>query len=133
MDGITHFQLPYDDRSRAQNFYEDAFGWQIYKVPEIDYHWINTVESDQTGTPVKPGVINGGMFQRHAPNDGISVMVTVDSINDQLKRVEVAGGSVALRKTPVGRYGFMAQIVDTEGNRIGLWEYSHEHQDTHAP
>ena len=123
MDSITHFQIPYDDQPRAQKFYENMFGWNIFKIPDVDYHWINTAESDEKGMHLKPGSIDGGMFQKHESHDQISVMVTVESVDEHLKKVESLGGQISMQKTQVGNYGIMAQIIDTEGNRIGLWQF----------
>ena len=46
MDSIMHAEVPYEDRARAQEFYEGVFGWQITKMPDMDYLWANTAESD---------------------------------------------------------------------------------------
>jgi hypothetical protein len=32
----------------------------------------------------------------------------------------LSGGAVIDPKTPIGRYGFVAQFRDSEGNRVGL-------------
>ncbi len=37
-----------------------------------------------------------------------------------MARVADAGGKVALPKTDIGAPGFIAILVDTEGNRVGL-------------
>jgi predicted enzyme related to lactoylglutathione lyase len=34
--------------------------------------------------------------------------------------VEEAGGKLLFSKTDIGEFGFFAQIIDSEGNRIGL-------------
>lgn len=33
MNKAVYFEIPHDDQSRAQKFYEDVFGWQINKFP----------------------------------------------------------------------------------------------------
>ena len=38
----------------------------------------------------------------------------------EVARAVAAGGSVLMAKTPLGQYGFAAQVSDTEGNTIGL-------------
>jgi predicted enzyme related to lactoylglutathione lyase len=35
-------------------------------------------------------------------------------------RVPVAGGQILREKWPIGEYGFIALVVDSEGNTIGL-------------
>jgi hypothetical protein len=37
-----------------------------------------------------------------------------------LARVEAAGGKIAMPKTSIGPNGFMAFIIDTEGNQVGI-------------
>ena len=41
-----------------------------------------------------------------------------------LSKVEMAGGKIVLPKTSIGHNGFMAHIVDTEGNKVGLHSMS---------
>src|SRR4029453_5659606 len=63
-DKVVHFEIPADDVERAQVFYRDAFGWTINAMPEMGYTIVMTTESDEAGTPVERGAINGGMLQR---------------------------------------------------------------------
>ena len=62
MNKVVHFEIPYDDQPRAQKFYEDVFGWQIAKFPEMDYHLATTTPSDENMKPKAIGSINGGCF-----------------------------------------------------------------------
>ena len=41
-----------------------------------------------------------------------------------LARVEKAGGKVLMPKTDIGENGFMAQILDTEGNKVALHSWT---------
>lgn len=43
-----------------------------------------------------------------------------DDLEAPLSRVEMAGGKVLVPKTSLGPNGFMAQFLDTEGNRVAL-------------
>jgi predicted enzyme related to lactoylglutathione lyase len=49
-------------------------------------------------------------------------VINVPSIDEDLKKIEKAGGKVVWTKSPVGDFGFYAQVADTEGNVVGLWE-----------
>ena len=64
MNKVVHFEIPYDDQGRAQKFYQDVFGWQINKMPDMDYHMVTTTPSDQNMRPTDPGAINGGLLAR---------------------------------------------------------------------
>ena len=47
-----------------KKFYEDVFGWQINKFPEMDYHLVTTTPTDEKMKPTEPGAINGLCFQK---------------------------------------------------------------------
>lgn len=55
---------------------------------------------------------------------GISVWLNcTDGVQAVLDRVTGAGGKVLQEKTPIGEnaeMGYMGEILDSEGNRIGL-------------
>lgn len=127
MNSISHCEIPCDDQVRAQKFYETVFGWQITKLPDMDYYWITATETDpETMMPKKPGAINGGMMQRRHPAERPVIVVTVESADEHLQKVLDAGGKVVLPKKQVGGHGFYAQVSDTEGNIIGVWQPIHE-------
>ncbi len=55
--------------------------------------------------------------------NGVLIYLTTQTgdLNDELKRVEKAGGTVIQPKTLIAEdYGYMALFIDTEGNRIAL-------------
>lgn len=122
MDSIVHFEIPADDPKRAGEFYEQAFGWEVTAMPEMNYTMISTAPSDQNGIPTKPGMINGGMPKRGQPVDQTVVTIHVQSIDDALTRVEKLGGKRFGDKMPVGDMGWAAYFKDTEGNVVGLWQ-----------
>ncbi len=33
---VVHFEIPADDVERAQSFYQEAFGWQITPMPDMN-------------------------------------------------------------------------------------------------
>ena len=41
-------------------------------------------------------------------------------VNIEAKRVEKAGGKLIVQKKSLGKYGFIAHFIDTEGNKIGI-------------
>jgi predicted enzyme related to lactoylglutathione lyase len=119
---IVHFEIPFDDKERAQAFYGDVFGWQIQGMPELDYTIVTTGPVGDNGMPSEPGFINGGMFQRTDNVNVPVVTIDVDSIDDALATIEERGGKTVEAKSAVGEMGFAAYFNDSEGNLIGLWE-----------
>jgi uncharacterized protein len=121
MNGIVHFEIPVDDRKRAENFYNKAFGWTMNRMPDFDYTMVGTTESNEEGRPKDPGAINGGMGKRGGPLEHIVVTVNVDDIDSALKKIEQLGGKTVQGKMPVGEMGFTGYFKDTEGNIVGLF------------
>ena len=122
-NGVVWFEVPFDDSERAKKFYQDTFGWQIDKVPDMDYFTSLTTESDpQTMQPKTPGTINGGMFKKDPTGNYPILVIGVDSIDEHIKKVENSGGKIVMPKIDVGQFGKYARVSDTEGNIIGLWQ-----------
>jgi uncharacterized protein len=122
MDKVVHFELPADDVERAQNFYREAFGWQMNSMPGMGYTLIGTTATNDDGTLAEIGGINGGMLARQDPITAPIITIAVDDIDDALAKVEKLGGKTAIGRQPVGEMGFSAYFVDPEGNVIGLWQ-----------
>jgi len=122
MGGVVHFEIPADDVSRAEDFYRQAFGWDVSGMPEMEYTILSTTKTDEQGRPTEPGAINGGMMKRTEPLTGPIVVIDVEDIDHALKQVESMGGSTVSGREPVGDMGFAAYFKDTEGNTMGLWQ-----------
>ena len=123
MDSVSHFEITADDNERAKTFYQDVFGWKIDEVPGLDYSMVYTVDTDpKTFMPKKPGAINGGLMKKDDTASSPVIVITVDSLDDKLKAVEAAGGSVVMPKREIPKMGYYARVKDTEDNVIGIWE-----------
>jgi uncharacterized protein len=117
---INWFELPVNDFDRAKKFYETIFD---YQMPE------------NTMGPARMGFLlydfqNGGRGGAIVHNPGFytpSANGTLVYLNGDpdlqliLSRVPGAGGKVLQEKTDIGAgLGFMAHILDSEGNRVAL-------------
>jgi uncharacterized protein len=122
MDKIVHFEIPFDDKKRAMKFYSEVFGWKLTDMAEMSYVMAETVAVDEERTPTEPGAINGGLFQRPKEAPHPVIYAGVESVDQTLKTVLVAGGKVVTPKTPIPGMGAFARVVDPEGNVIGLFE-----------
>jgi len=122
MGSVVHFEIPADDVSRAEDFYRQAFGWDVSGMPEMEYTILSTTKTDEQGRPTEPGAINGGMMKRTEPLTAPVVVIDVEDIDHTLKQVESLGGSTVSGRQPVGDMGFAAYFKDTEGNTMGLWQ-----------
>ncbi len=123
MNPVIHFELPAGDRIRAKEFYTSVFGWEANQLgPEMsDYVVVMTTESDEKG-PLKPGIINGGIFQK-TPQMGTmhpSVVIAVDDVAEHLKKIEAAGGKPLGEILEIPGVGTYAQFQDPEGNQLSI-------------
>ena len=120
MNPVVHFEMPYDNRVRMAKFYESAFGWQTQMLGEDmgNYVLATTTETGQSG-PIKPGAINGGFFPKKPdwPAQYPSVVIAVDDINESIKKVIGAGGTVLGEPLGIPGVGQYVSFTDTEGNR----------------
>ena len=119
---VVHFEIPADDVNRAQDFYREAFGWQIQPMPDMGYTMVSTAPTDDQGRPTEPGAINGGMLKREAPVSTPIITVDVDDMDAALAKVESLGGTTVIGKQAVADMGFSAYFKDSEGNLMGLWQ-----------
>ena len=123
MNKIVHFEIPFNDEDRAKTFYKGVFDWEMQEMPEMSYVITRTGPTDENFMPKESGFINGGMYKRDEESAQSPVLVIdVRSVDKHVKKVEDAGGSVFRPKMQVGDMGYYAQVTDTEGNIIGLWE-----------
>ena len=117
MATIVHFDVPVEDIKRAKTFYENLFDWKITPVPgPMDYY--NIITTDDEGN----NGIAGGMGHRGAPEQQITNYIGVSSIEKYMEKVKELGGKVTMPKTTIPGFGYLATFLDTEGNRLGLWE-----------
>ena len=128
MDPVVHFEMPAEDRKRMADFYTRVFGWKTEMLgPEMgDYVLARTTESDETGRPKNPGVINGGFFAKceDRPAQYPSVVIAVEDIKEHMKDVEEAGGKVLGEPMEIPGVGQYVSFMDTEGNRVSMLQPS---------
>ncbi len=128
MDPVVHFEMPAQDKKRMADFYENVFGWKTEMLgPEMgEYVLVFTAESDETGRPKNPGVINGGFFTKceDNPAEYPSVVIAVEDIKEHMKNVEKAGGKVLGEPMEIPGVGQYVSFIDTEGNRVSMLQPS---------
>lgn len=128
MDRVCHFEVPYDDKERMEKFYAKVFGWQFLPTPgEMPYTFIITTELDENHSPKQPGGINGGSYPRGDEGGSKSpvIVIEVASCEQRLQDVIDAGGQKVLGPHRIEGMGVYAQVIDPEGNLIGLWQPLH--------
>lgn len=115
-NAVVWFDIPVRDLERAARFYTDVLGVDLARVdhgPMQCYFF-----------PFAPGVASGALVQSaEARPTADGTVVYLDGGPDlqiPLSRVERAGGKVLQPKTGIGEHGFIAYLLDTEGNKVAL-------------
>jgi predicted enzyme related to lactoylglutathione lyase len=112
---ISHVEIPADDVERAKSFYSGLFGWQLADMPGFEGYFMWQA----------PNKVSGGAIGKRGESvpDQVMDYVEVESVDDALAKVAELGGTVEVGKTDIGGgMGWTAQVRDTEGNRIGLYQ-----------
>jgi len=125
MDKVVHFEIPVDDLARAKEFYGSIFEWELQDMDMGGggmYTTVTTVPVNDRMQPTEPGAINGGIMRRSADTTAPVITIEVRGIDDAMKKIEAAGGSVVQARTEIPNMGAFAYFKDSEGNTMGLWE-----------
>jgi predicted enzyme related to lactoylglutathione lyase len=116
---VGWFEIPVSDMDRAKVFYETVFELSIsvHDLGGLIMGWFPASKTPQgaTGSLV--------MHETYIPSEthGAVLYFSCKDVNEELSRVEAAGGSILRPKTAIGEgHGFMALLKDSEGNRIAL-------------
>ncbi len=120
-NAISWFEIGTTDLERATKFYETIFNIKFspLDMPNIK---MRMFPIDDMMTQVGGALVDSGGFHKPSSTDGPLVYLNGNpDVQNVLDKVEAAGGKIFLPKTQISEeYGYMAVIIDTEGNRIGL-------------
>lgn len=114
---VIWFEIPANDLSRAQAFYEHILSVQL-APNEMGPVRMAMFPMEQGLTGAMGALVKAENF---APSySGTLVYFSVEDIEGVLKRVKEKGGKTIQPKESIGEYGFIALFEDSEGNRVGL-------------
>lgn len=118
---ISWFEIPATNLDRASKFYETIFGISLIPMDLPDIKMRMFPVEDQM-TDIGGAIVDSGGFHKPSATDGPLIYLNGNpDVQKVLDKVEAAGGSIMMPKTEISpEYGFMAVIIDSEGNRIGL-------------
>lgn len=115
VNAINWFEIAVSDIERATTFYETVMGKPLTRMAMSPEHPMATFDEMNGGGCIIQG-------EGYTPSaEGVVIYLNCNpDLQIMLDRVETAGGSVILPKTGIGGNGWMAYILDTEGNKIGF-------------
>lgn len=112
---VNWFEIPTTDFDRAVSFYSAILGHElsIGEFMGTPHGFFRDADGASYGAVIQQSTAVPG-------NTGTLIYLDAPNLDQVLERVEGAGGSVELPKTSIGEMGWIAVVVDTEGNRVGL-------------
>jgi predicted enzyme related to lactoylglutathione lyase len=115
---LNWFEIPVTDFDRAKKFYETIFGISMH-VMDFQGFKMGMFPSVPGNGKLSGAIVQG---EYYVPSKtGTLVYLNGDpDLQVALDKVEAAGGSVMRPKTQIGEFGFMAVMIDTEGNAVAL-------------
>ena len=114
---VVYFEIPVTDLDRAIAFYEAVLGARLIRE-SIDGYDMALFEDVAPGGGISGALARGDVYRPSTA--GAIVYFGVEDIDAVLQRAEARGGEVLYPKTAIGPRGFVAEIRDSEGNRIAL-------------
>lgn len=117
---VGWFEIYVQDMDRAKAFYESVLQTKLEHLvspamPNMEMMSF-PAQTDQWGA-------GGALVKlKGVPSGGNSTLVyfSCEDSTVETARVVAAGGQIDRNKFSIGDYGFIALVVDTEGNMIGL-------------
>ncbi|MDP4267074.1 MAG: VOC family protein [Bacteroidota bacterium] len=114
---VNWFEIPVTDMNRARKFYETVFKKKLTETPMPDMQMM-TFPWNKQGVNTSGALVKAKNIK--PTTDGTRVYFQCDDVNNEIKMAESNGGKTIMSKTSVGTNGYIAIIIDTEGNHIGL-------------
>jgi predicted enzyme related to lactoylglutathione lyase len=121
---IDWFEIPVSDLQRAQAFYEAVMLTTLQRESYAGPGMPMAVFVGE-GNAAKGALISGHPALQVGVSGSLVYLHAGASLDEALQRVLTEGGKVAMGKVvlPEG-LGFMAHMLDVDGNRVGLHAYA---------
>lgn len=111
------FEIPATDLDRATRFYEAVLGARFTRET-VDGHEMAFFDDDGEPDGIVGALATGDVYR--PSTSGAIVYFGVDDVEAALARAVAHGGEVLYPATSIGERGTVAEIRDSEGNRIAL-------------
>lgn len=114
---IAYVELPVADMERAMAFYADVLGLD-FERQTIDGYDMALFPAAEGAAGASGALVKGDVYV--PGKTGPIVYFRVADIDAVLKRARARGAKILYDKKDVGAFGFVAEVEDSEGNRIAL-------------
>ncbi|WP_273725658.1 VOC family protein [Brucella gallinifaecis] len=118
MNIIAHVEIPVKKLERAIVFYSEVFGIKFGDVAEIHGNRMAYFPFEE-GKDGASGALAEGEVYVPSVNGAIVYLSVVD-LDQTISKATARGSKVLFPKTAIGENSFVAEITDSEGNRIAI-------------
>ena len=116
---VVYFEIPVLDLDRACDFYSNVFETKLTQEV-VDGYQMAFFETSDDSFGASGALVVGDVYV--PSHQGCFLYFGVESIDETIARAVELGGSVLYPKKSNGDLGSVAEIQDSEGNRIALHE-----------
>jgi len=115
---VGWFEIYVQDMDRAKSFYERTFETKLERLDDTgDLEiWAFPMQPEKPGCPGALVKMSG----KDAGGGGTIIYFSCEDCGVEAGRASQHGGEIQREKFAIGRYGFIAFVLDPEGNLIGL-------------
>lgn len=109
---FVHIEIASTDPSRTKKFFEDVFEWDFESHPEMSYH-----------TFIAPSGPGGGLMSpMENQQPGILNYLMSHDIDDDVKKIQEAGGRLLQPKMEIPGVGWWASFEEPTGIVLALFQ-----------
>ena len=119
---VGWFEIYVQDMPRAKVFYEAVFQGALEELKNPDPNSFTDMEMWAFPMSMEGAGAAGALVKMAGCPSGGSTLVyfSCEDCSVEAARAATNGGKVFKDKMPIGQYGFIALVEDTDGNMIGL-------------
>ena len=119
---VGWFEIYVQDMPRAKVFYEAVFQGALEELKNPDPDSFTDMEMWAFPMSMEGAGAAGALVKMAGCPSGGSTLVyfSCEDCSVEAARAATNGGKIFKDKMPIGQYGFIALVEDTEGNMIGL-------------
>jgi predicted enzyme related to lactoylglutathione lyase len=118
---VIYFEIPVLNMERAIRFYKAVFDF-TFEQSKIDGYDMALFPFKKENSGISGALAKGNVYQPSL--QGVIVYFSTHNIDNTFNLALKHGGKILYPKTSNGDSGIVAEIQDSEGNRIGLYQSS---------
>lgn len=117
---VGWIEIPVIDIGRAENWYQNYFGFEFKRQAEINGVIMSWFPMDMASYGSAATLIQGMNYQPSVAGALVYFESPAESVTAGVQKAKELGIEILIPKTDIGDNGFFAALKDSEGNRIAI-------------